>query len=79
MIRYSSRLEHYAITECVGVAIPSTRGDLPEQNQYNIFCPLMGGPDYKMNYLASSCAERVLIDTCGNKLCQRYEKIKERL
>jgi hypothetical protein len=26
--------------------------------EYDIYCPQMGGPDWRMNYLATSCLER---------------------
>jgi len=44
------------------------RGDLPEK-EFDIYCPLMGGPDYKRNYLASSCRDRVGLGSCKLRDC----------
>ncbi|PLW99202.1 MAG: hypothetical protein C0591_03180, partial [Marinilabiliales bacterium] len=35
----------------------------------------MGGPDYKMNYLATSCKSRVHSKSCTNKKCKRFASI----
>jgi hypothetical protein len=49
------------------------RGDLPAKD-YDIHCPLMG---QGVNYLASSCRERVANGNCHAKGCKRHsgEKI----
>ncbi len=46
-------------------------GCLP-QNEYDIYCSAILGPEYKMNYLASSCAIRIKDKTCTEYDCKRY-------
>lgn len=47
-----------------------TKGNLPGR-EFDIHCPLMGGPDYKLNYHSFSCRERQLNKTCNDKKCER--------
>jgi hypothetical protein len=47
-----------------------TKGDLPDR-QYDIHCPLMGGPAYKYNYVTAGCLERQLAGCCSAKACPR--------
>lgn len=48
----------------------STGGDgIMSDQEYDINCPLMGKPDWKMNYLASSCLER-RANGCTHPGCQ---------
>jgi hypothetical protein len=50
-----------------------TKGDLPERNQYDIHCPLMGGPDYKLNYVSAGCLERQLYNGCSANGCKHLK------
>lgn len=53
------------------------RGDLPPK-EYDIHCPLMGGPTHKNNYFRLSCLERRNNGGCVVKDCsQRTENKKE--
>ena len=46
-------------------------GSLPDSN-YDIFCKDFGGPEYRMNYLSSSCKERQAQNTCKRVNCHRF-------
>jgi len=46
-------------------------GCLP-QNEYDIHCHAIPGPEYKLNYLASSCNIRIEDKTCTEYECKRY-------
>ncbi len=48
-----------------------TKGNLPERNQYDIHCPMMGGPAYKPNYVAASCIARQVAGSCSATTCGR--------
>ena len=48
-----------------------TKGALPERNQNDIYCPLMGGPVHKSNYPHSACRARQLANNCNHKDCER--------
>lgn len=55
----------------------STKGHLPDRNQYDIHCPLMGGPDYKFNYLLTSCDVRQGTSGCSQVKCRHHEGVVE--
>lgn len=48
------------------------RGDLPKKEN-EIYCALLGGPDYKPNYLRSSCRVRLRMGSCTVKGCEHRE------
>ncbi len=48
-----------------------TKGNLPDRNQYDIHCPMMGGPAYKPNYVAASCIARQVAGSCSATTCGR--------
>ena len=51
-----------------------TKGNLQMGSEYDIYCPLFGGPVYKHNYLSSSCRERQLLSRvdCRKAKCNRF-------
>jgi hypothetical protein len=49
-------------------------GCLPDSG-YNIHCPAIPGPEYKMNYFSSSCAIRLEAKSpCKEITCKRHDK-----
>ena len=49
-----------------------TKGDLPDRSGYDIHCELMGGPDYKLNYLLLGCDERQRASGCSVVKCRHH-------
>ena len=46
-------------------------GCIPD-SEYDINCPNYPGPSFKMNYLSSSCRERLRNETCDSFDCHRF-------
>lgn len=46
------------------------RGELPAL-AYDIYCPAMGGERDRLNYLASSCENRLRLSLCSERGCAR--------
>ena len=46
-----------------------------EESEYDIFCPLFGGPKYKLNYTSGSCEQRRTqrLNRCTQSDCKRYK------
>ena len=59
------------LTDGLATTAASTKGNLPDRNGYDIHCPMMGGPDYKLNYCSTGCRERQLMSSCTKKGCDR--------
>lgn len=47
-------------------------GSLPDADK-DIFCPDMGGPDYKPNHYTIGCEEMQKARTCKNTKCSRFK------
>jgi hypothetical protein len=60
----------------VSTGTATVGGDILPSVQYDIHCPLMGGPDYKFNYLSGSCRERVKAFSCRDRGCQNFKSGK---
>jgi hypothetical protein len=53
------------------------RGALPG-DEYDIYCPALPGPEYKLNYYEKSCRARITRGNCGKKVkCERLTGQKE--